>query len=214
MGQFEEKSRKRTRNQNIKALLLASVGAVGVLAVALTAPNVLGAMAKMGMIPKPRQGEYIQSARRKLKKDGLLEERDGFLRLTSRGEKRLMSLSLSLVRPVKQKRWDKKWRILIFDIPEHRKSSRYALRQQLRAAGFIRVQHSVWIYPYPCEEFVVLLKAHLKIGKDMLYLIVDSLEGDKQFRKAYGLPGGEIEKPIELPRILEMALEPILPKTR
>ncbi len=215
MGQMEEKSKRRTRNQKLKLLVLGSIAIAGTLAVGLVAPNVLGAMGKLGLMPKLRQEEYIGGARRRLKKQGLLEERDGFLRITPKGETHLRSLSLSLAQPVKLKRWDEKWRVLIFDIPEKRKGLRARIREHLHAAGFIRLQNSVWVYPYPCEEFVALLKAELKVGKDMLYLIVDSLEGDRNMRKEFGLPRSEYEPepPLKLPKLLDMILTPILPPT-
>lgn len=53
--------------------------------------------------------------------------------------------------------------------------------------GFIRLQDSVWIYPYDCEDLLTLLKADLKVGKDLLYMIVDSLEGDAKIRLFFGL---------------------------
>ena len=214
MGQMEEKSRKRSRNQHLKALILASVAVAGGLAIALVAPHVLGAMGKIGLIPKGRQGEYIHSARKRLKKEGLLIERDGFLRLAPKGERQLRTLSLSLARPQRLKKWDKKWRVLIFDIPEKRRRVRDRVREFLRASGFVRIQDSAWVYPYPCEEFVALLKAEVGIGKDMLYVIVDSLEGDEKFREIFKLPQSPHlpQPPLELPGIAGAMLGAILPK--
>lgn len=216
MGRLEEKSRKSTRNRKLQALILGSVAITGMIAVALVAPNVLGAMGKLGLMPKSRQDEYILSAQRRLIKSGLLTHLNGFLRLTAKGEKQLISLSLALARPKILKRWDGKWRVLIFDIPERRRSARTAIRRQLLASGFLRVQDSVWLYPYPCEEFAALLKANVRVGKDMLYLIVDSMEKDSQFRKAFDLPRShEVPAPpIKFPKIVELFLEPILPRIR
>ena len=61
------------------------------------------------------------------------------------------------------------------------------MRRTLTAVGFVRLQDSVWLYPYDCEDLIVLLKADFKIGKDLLYLIVDSLENDTAFRKFFGI---------------------------
>lgn len=213
MGHMEERSTKRSRNQHLKALILASVAIAGGLVVALVAPNVLGAMGKLGLIPKGRQSEYINAARRRLKRESLLAEEDGFLRITARGEKQLRTLSLSLATPKRLKKWDEKWRILIFDIPERRRHTRDKAREMLRTSGFVRVQDSVWLYPYPCEEFVALLKAEVKIGKDMLYLIVDSLEGDRKFRELFKLPRPSYLPlpPLKLPGIAGAVLDTILP---
>jgi phenylacetic acid degradation operon negative regulatory protein len=43
--------------------------------------------------------------------------------------------------------WDGRWRIILFDIPEHKHSWRIKLLRQLRAAGFGYLQNSVWITP-------------------------------------------------------------------
>lgn len=213
MGHLEEKNKKRARNQQLTSLILGSVAIAGGIAVALVAPNVLGAMEKLGLAPKTREDEYIHAVRRRLRKQGLLVEHNGFLRITPRGQAQLRRAALSLARPSPLKRWDDKWRVLIFDIPEKKRSLREGIRRQLRASGFKRIQDSVWLYPYPCEEFVALLKAEMKIGKDMLYLIVDALEGDGPFRKEFGLPSAHgREAPIELPRILDETLSALLPK--
>lgn len=187
MGYLEEKTKTRARRAEIKRLLLEAVALAGFLGVAAVAPNVLGAMKKLGFLPKERQREYIAAARRMLKRQGLLIEKDGFLRLSPSGEKTLNTLSLKHASIKRPRRWDGKWRTLIFDIPERRRRARDKVREYLRSSGFIRAQDSVWIHPYPCEEFVVLLKAECRIGKDMLYMIVDSLEGDARFRQAFGL---------------------------
>ena len=77
--------------------------------------------------------------------------------------------------------------MLIFDIPEKKRHLRYKVRSTLSAVGFTRLQDSVWIYPYDCEDFVTLLKADFRIGKDLLYMIVDSLENDTWLRKKFNL---------------------------
>jgi len=41
------------------------------------------------------------------------------------------------------------------------------------------LQDSVWVYPYDCEDFINLMKADFKIGKDLLYVVADKIENDK-----------------------------------
>ena len=202
---------KRARRANIERILLQSIATTGLLAVALVAPNVIGAMEKLGFTPKQRQGEYIAAARRRLKRQGLLAEEDGFLRLSNAGARRLAHLVPQMLLH-KPKRWDGKWRVLIFDIPERRRSSRDMIRMHLRSSGFIRAQDSVWIYPYPCEEFVVLLKAECRVGKDMLYMIVDSLEGDAAFRTKFGLPVNDATPPIRITGAAGKILDVLMPE--
>ncbi len=99
----------------------------------------------------------------------------------------LLYLEQSDFKIQKPKRWDKKWRVLIFDIRERQRGIRDKLRRALINIGFARLQNSVWIYPYDCEDLVTLLKADFRIGKDILYLVVDELEFDRPILKHFGL---------------------------
>lgn len=188
MGNIEEISRKRKSRKYIQEAILTTVEAVGVITLATVAPNATKLLKSFGYDPVRRQKEIIKRAREKLVNDSLLVYENGFLRLTVKGKSELDKIKLRNWKLDKPKKWDGRWRMLIFDIPEYRKNIRNKVRQTLMHIGFIRLQDSVWLYPYDCEDLVVLLKADFKIGKDLLYLIVDSIEDDKVFRKAFGLP--------------------------
>lgn len=186
MGRLEHEVAKQLRKTKIQQAILATVAGVGLLAVALLAPNVLQLFGKRRW-QKPASGSIRQS-RYRLVKLGLLEYQNGFLRLTQRGKMVLQNLELRDYQLQKPKRWDGKWRVLIFDIYESHKSIRNRLRLTLTAVGFQRLQDSVWVYPYDCEDFITLLKADFKIGREVLYLIVDKIENDKWLRRDFDLP--------------------------
>ena len=75
----------------------------------------------------------------------------------------------------------------LFDIREGRKSLRERIQRTLRAIGFRRLQDSVWVYPHDCEDLITLLKSDFKIGKDVLYLVVDQLEYDAPLKAHFHL---------------------------
>ena len=190
MAQIERRVSKRLRTQKLMYAILGTVAFASMLSMAVVAPNVIGALGKMGITKGgKRRKEIINRARDRLIKAGMLQRnKDGLLSLTADGEKVLTRLK-RLESPKKVPRhWDKKWRILIFDIPEYRKAVREKIRRTLISIGFDRLQDSVWIYPYDCEDIVALLKADLKIGKDLLYLVVEEMEGDGKLREHFGLP--------------------------
>src|SRR3989344_5001447 len=187
MGKLEKKSYKRSRRKNLQKIILGSVAAAGVLSVGLVAPNVLGALAKLGLLPSKRQREFITVSRNRMIAKGLLKYEGKFLCLTSKGKTKLRQLELMDYQIKKPRRWDGKWRALIFDIPEKRKPLREKVRTTLIAIGFARLQDSVWIYPYDCEDLISLLKADFKIGRDLLYMVVESLEYDQPIRSRFGL---------------------------
>lgn len=180
--------KKRKQISDVQKAVLGVVQIAGLLSLAAVAPNTIQLLKKFGFDPKERNKETIKRSKDRLIKRGLLVYENGFLRLTQRGESELKLLEAKDWKEMKPKKWDGRWRVLIFDIPEKRKILREKVRNTLFSVGFVRLQDSVWMYPYDCEDFINLLKADFKVGKDLLYMIVDSLENDRDFRKIFGLP--------------------------
>lgn len=183
MGKLEERNRK----ENLQRMILHSVATVGILSIGLVAPSVIGAMSKMGILPKLRQKEYISSSAAKLTKRGLLKFENGRYRLTAEGEKILRRWELSSYELKKPRKWDGKWRMIIFDIPEKKRRIRKQITALFNQAGFHRLQDSVWVYPYNCEDIIGLMKTDFGVGKEILYVIADEIENDKHFRHEFGL---------------------------
>lgn len=187
MGKLEERNKANTRRKDLQKLILETVASAGVLSITLVAPNVIKTMSKLGLIPKRRQSEYIGSSASKLTKRGLLFYDGKRYQLTSKGESLLRRWSFADFKLYRPKKWDKKWRVIIFDIPEKKKKIREQIRHLFDQAGIRRLQDSVWVYPYDCEDIIALLKTDFGVGKDLLYLIVDELENDKHLREEFGL---------------------------
>ena len=185
MGKQETASRVRTRRNQLRKIILETVKAAGILSLVFVAPNVVGAMAKVGLIPSGRQKDVVERTSRRLVRVGLMEWHDSKLRLTQKGDRALRALRLQEFSQLRPRRWDNKWRVLIFDIPERRKGLRLRLRTTLQAIGFVRLQDSVWVYPYDCEDLITLLKADFHVGNDVLYMIVDSIEHDAELRRRF-----------------------------
>ncbi len=184
---LEDQARRRTKRKNLQKIILGVVASVGLLSVALVAPNALKVMEKFGFLPAKRQKEFIKAAREKLVTRGLLEWQGKFLKLTDTGKAVLTRLELNDYKIKKPKSWDGKWRVLIFDIPEERKTQREKVRRTLASIGFLRLQDSVWVYPYDCQNLITLLKADFQIGKNLLYMIVEALEHDESIKKQFNL---------------------------
>src|SRR3989344_6131318 len=187
MGILEKTSRKSRRNENIKKAILSTVKIAGLLTVAAVAPNSLQYLKSLGITPRKRQEEIMFASKDRLIKNGLLKYENGFLELTKRGEIELELLEIKDWKVDKPKKWDGRWRMLIFDIPETKRPLRDKVRRTLSTIGFLRLQDSVWIYPYDCEDLVTLLKIDFNVGKDLLYIIVDSIENDITFKKLFNL---------------------------
>jgi len=83
--------------------------------------------------------------------------------------------------------WDGKWRIMVFDIPEHKRAIRSELRRAVILYGFIKLQQSVWIYPYPCSHFIELVRSHLDIKSNVLVITAANIENDKKLKREFNL---------------------------
>ena len=187
MGEIEERGRKRKKKRDIKRFLLAAVQTSALVGAAIAMPNLPSALYKMGLMRIRGDTNTISRARSRFIKQRILtKDANGHLHLTDKGRRELWKMELQ-DRPKKRIRWDGRWRILVFDIPERRRSDREKIRRSLHAIGFMRLQDSVWIYPYDCEDFITLLKADLRIGKDVLYMVVDELEGDTWVKDYFSL---------------------------
>ena len=87
----------------------------------------------------------------------------------------------------RKKKWDGKWRIVIFDVWEKARSSRDSLRYEIKNFGFRQLQRSVWIYPYECRDFIWLLKSNFFFGKNIRYMVVEELDHDEKLKKYFKL---------------------------
>ncbi len=86
-----------------------------------------------------------------------------------------------------RKDWDTLWRVVIFDVPNVRNKERGDLRRAMRMFGFKPLQKSAWVYPFECDNFIALLKSHLGIANDVLYMKVSYIENARHLRKEFQL---------------------------
>ncbi len=76
----------------------------------------------------------------------------------------------------------------MFDVWERRRIVRDRLRSMLRKIGFVKIQDSVWAYPYDCEELIAFIRTELRLGKGVLYFVADGMESDRFLRTHFKLP--------------------------
>lgn len=127
--------------ENILTLLALSAQALGQLSSYNRYPYIYSAL-EGGESEKRRK--KIDSAVRGLVKEGLVEEVEpGSFQLTPAGAELKKSLYWS-----RGQRWDGKWRVVIFDIPEKQRNLRDDLRLELKKLGFGCWQRSVWVTPF------------------------------------------------------------------
>ncbi len=127
----------------------------------------------------------IQDAVNRLNQKRLIElvEKDNklYIKITANGKNLIKNFDYDNLELPKLKTWDRKWRLVIFDIPEKKRKERLALSKKLKDIGFYPIQKSVFIYPYDCCNEIDFICEFLLISRYVNYCVVESLdkrEGD------------------------------------
>ena len=117
------------------------------------------------------------------------EDKDGLAKiiLTKEGEKKALKFKIDEMKIKKPTKWDDEWRVVIFDIPERFKKAREALRKKLKDLGFIKLQESVFVLPYECENEINFITEIFLIRPFVRFMRVKSFTNEEQIRLKFGL---------------------------
>ncbi len=125
-----------------------------------------------------------------LRKRGLIEftkenNNEITVKITNNGKKYLKNFDIDNMTLNKPVCWDKKWRLVIFDVPEKHKKAREALRRKLKDLNLVRLQDSVWVTPYPCDDEIRFLREIFNIPFNVDVFITDNLKHHEITLKKY-----------------------------
>lgn len=170
-------------------IVLGSVGIAGLFLIAATVPNIVNVLPRKSF--KNYSKTSLDSAVRRLLRRGLIKFVPGHsgwkLELTEKGRELIESINLVEEFKTRKKKWNGKWHLLIFDISEKNRRVRDNLRNQLKQFGFYRLQDSVWVYPYECEDILELIRTKHRVRHDALYICAQKIVKDQWLRKHFGL---------------------------
>jgi len=127
-----------------------------------------------------------------LKKEGYINfgfsNHQLYISLTSEGRKKAGRFQIDFLEIKKPVKWDGKWRVVIFDIPDKYRVKREAFRGKLRELGFYRLQKSVWVHPYNCRDEIELLRNFFGLDKkELCVIIADAIENSDFIKKGFSL---------------------------
>jgi len=109
------------------------------------------------------------------------------VRITKKGETKLKSFAIDLIKISIPSKWDGKWRVVMFDLPIRYAKIRHILRFRLKKLGFVKFQKSVWIYPYPCIDEILFIAEYYKIVKYVEVMTVVDINNDLKLKKFFKL---------------------------
>lgn len=115
------------------------------------------------------------------------KDNEEFIEITERGKKRLLRYDYEDIKINIPKKWDKLWRIVIFDIPEKRKKARDAINIKLKELGFCSIQKSTFIFPYDCKNEIDFIGEHMFARKYINYIVAKEVENERKLKKFFNL---------------------------
>lgn len=127
----------------------------------------------------------------RLSRQKLLTEKtfsDGSCKLILTEEGRRQARKLSLLGSIKfkkPKKWDKKWRIVVFDIPEKDRVFRGILREHLRELRFFKLQQSVFVSPHPFEKVILDLTRLYAAQKYVRVITATKIDNQEKLKKHF-----------------------------
>lgn len=177
------------RNQERILRLLLDVGVLALTASPRTYFRVLGALSRD---LRRLRADALRSAIRKLYASRLIAARDHpdgrvELVLTDRGRRRALTYRLDELVVPRPQRWDRKWRLVVFDVPEKLRDARDALRGHLVRMGCHELQRSVLIHPYDCRDQVDFLVEFYHLRRFVRFLIVESIDSELHLKTLFRL---------------------------
>ena len=120
-----------------------------------------------------------------------LDEKDGeiFVKLKDKNNLTVIKYSIKALLDYKkkEKKWNRKWFLVFFDVPEIQKNKRNYLRRFLIYIGFHRYQKSIYIFPYECEKEILLIKKIVEGAKYMKYIVAEKIEDEKIVKPLFKL---------------------------
>ena len=170
--------------------VLRLIGAGVVLGAVVVAPN----LAQIVDYFNPRgraERKRIWNAIHYLERRGHVEfehrGEDRYVTLTKQGKVRIdehMIWELAIKHPM---RWDKKWRIVMFDVPTRCGGIRNEFRGKLENLGFRPYQRSVFIFPYECHEEVITIAKWYGIHEYVRYVVATEIHDMRRFVHEFDL---------------------------
>lgn len=149
-------------------------------------------------IDKSSLGERIKYLKRHGLIENFVEGKRDYIEITLKGAERIAGYNENNLIIERPEKWDGKWRIVIFDIPNKQKSKRDLFRLKLLKMNFIKVQESIYVYPFDCTDTVASLTMRYSISESVLIMVSEIIQGEdmiiEKFLEKNILTQGDLSK--------------------
>lgn len=107
--------------------------------------------------------------------------------LTDKGKQKALTYNIDEMEIKKPKQWDKKWRLVLFDIPDKIRKTRDTLRYHLKNLSFYEFQESVFVHPYDCQGEIDYLIELYDIRRFVRFIVAESIDNELHLKYHFDL---------------------------
>lgn len=183
------------RAANLTKDTLLTIAKAGAIIIAASSPYFLSNIAEeffneaLPKLIKARARKLRELKKRKLISFKQLSKGEVRIELSKDGQRLLRQYNLDSMQIKKPDKWDGKWRIIIYDIPQYQRRASNAFNQKLRDLGLFKLQKSVWVSAYDCMPELEFLCTIFDIDIDncVHYFHSREIPIESELRKHFGL---------------------------
>lgn len=107
--------------------------------------------------------------------------------LSEQGKKKALTYNLYKIKIKKPNVWDKKWRMVLFDIPEAHKGKRDILRFHLKKLNFYEFQESVFVHPFDCKNEIEYVIENFQLRKFVRFVVIESMDNELDIKNHFSI---------------------------
>lgn len=106
------------------------------------------------------------------------KEKTNTIVLNREGRKIALIYNSEKMKVKPMKKWDGKWRIVTFDVPEKARYVRDGIRQALKRMKFFEYQKSVFVHPFECQDEIDFIVEFYEARPWVRFITADSLDNE------------------------------------
>ncbi|MEK7460114.1 MAG: hypothetical protein AAB628_01020 [Patescibacteria group bacterium] len=107
--------------------------------------------------------------------------------ITAFGKKKVLEYDLENMHLDKKKKWDGRWSIVMFDIPQTKKRVRDAISFKIKDIGMYPIQKSVFVFPHPCKDEIDFVGEVFGVRKNIIYIEALHIDGAEKVKRHFGI---------------------------
>ena len=129
------------------------------------------------ILKRMKDAEYVE-----------IKEENGLsvVKITKKGQDKILRYNIEKM-DLDETKLDGHWRLVIYDIKTPKRKNSEMFRRSISKLKMLKLQKSVYITPFACEDEIEYLRQIYEIGSEVLILKVKNLENEQAYKNYFGI---------------------------